>query len=382
MYYTEIISNYHIFFFGFVTGLLIFLLARTLNLLFNEKNNKLIKWGIISCILMYPFDILSSAGWIATIATYFWPFALTVVSLIPLIKSLKNQKTSMIQNILCSLSLVYAANNEQIAVILIIIYTSFLIILKITHRLNKLIILQYIFILISIIFILTTPGIIARSNAEVKNWFPSFIALNNISKFQLGYTSTLYTAVFHPNCLIIAIVSILFIINNNNNRSNLIRIICTIPLAIIIAFNPIFTNIIYISKSITYPKLIYGLVTTYNYTDISIFLEYLVLSLFLITLVLSIYFSFNTIEDRILSLTLLIGGVMSRIAMGFSPTIWISNLRTYSPLFGCIFLILIMLIKKLFFNDYCGKQQKINIITIFIIFGCFNTLSLFIQVIN
>lgn len=387
MYYTEIISSHYLLFFGFITGILILLLSKSLNSVFNEFDVLYIKLVIISCILMYPFSILSSAGWVATIATYFWPFVFMSISIMSLIQMLNKKKLSFTQKAMSIISIIYAANNEQITVVLIFVYTIFFIIFLFEKKLNKFFIIQYMFIILSLLFIMTTPGNIARSHSELAHWFPSFVTLNSISKFQLGYTSTIYKIVFNPNCLIIFFTLLVAVVVNTNSKSIFVKIIGASPFLLCLVFGPLqivfnnlFPNLIYLNHPVNESNLMYGLITKSNYADKSIFLEYLVLGIFLLALFFGIYFSFKSKNERILSLSLLVGGLLSRISIGFSPTIWVSGDRTFSPLYGCIFLICIILMKNLFSDSSFKKQNKSSIIILSLLFGSFNFLSLLIQI--
>ncbi|MFT9204125.1 MAG: hypothetical protein ABF536_01665 [Liquorilactobacillus mali] len=387
MYYTEIISSHCILLFGFITGILVLLLSKSLNSVFNEFDNLYIKLAIIVCILMYPFSILSSAGWVATIATYFWPFVFMSISIMSLVQVLNKKKLALTQKIMSIISIIYAANNEQITVILIFVYTIFFVVFLFEKKLNKFFIIQYMLIIISLLFIITTPGNVARSHSELANWFPSFITLNSLSKFQLGYTSTMYKIIFNPNCLIIVFTMLVAIIVNTNSKSLFVKIISVFPSVLCLVFGPLqivftnlFPNLIYLNHPVSESNLIYGLITENNYADKSIFLEYLVLGIFLLTLFFGVYFSFNSKNERILSLSLLVGGLLSRISIGFSPTIWASGDRTFSPLYGCIFLICIILMKNLFSDCSFKKQNKTSIIILSMLFGSFNFLSLLIQI--
>ena len=92
-------------------------------------------WITLSLCLL-PVGILYPAGWIATSANYLWPLTAGMVSLVPLVRSLRgdtaqvdtsNKQLRILKKIASLLMLVVAANQEQIAAVLFGVYLCHLI---------------------------------------------------------------------------------------------------------------------------------------------------------------------------------------------------------------------------------------------------------------
>ena len=133
MYHVEkFCSEYSVFIFGILTGILIFISLKTLDDIFNEKNTNIMKYIILGVVLIYPFNILSSAGWIATMTTYYWPLVFFYVAIKPVFYYLNNKKINKKLYFFATLGIVYSANNEQMMIGLFILYTTVIVYMLIT----------------------------------------------------------------------------------------------------------------------------------------------------------------------------------------------------------------------------------------------------------
>ena len=124
----------------------------------------------------------------------------------------------------------------------------------------------------------------------------------------------------------------------------------------------------------------YGLIDFSNYFDKNIFVEYIILGIFTLSLFTNIVTMISNRNYKVLGGALFIGGMLSRILMGFSPTIWASGDRTYGFLYGCIIIIIIMLIKD--FVDSSKSKNKDAIAVAVVLVAFVNILSLSLQIIN
>ncbi|MDG2982186.1 hypothetical protein, partial [Latilactobacillus curvatus] len=67
-------------------------------------------------------------------------------------------------------------------------------------------------------------------------------------------------------------------------------------------------------------------------------------------------------EYKILAIIVMLLGSISRLVMGFTPTIWVSGIRTFSFLYMSMIIVAIMLIKVLLRMNW--KQSKLIIMGI------------------
>ncbi|WP_148305440.1 hypothetical protein [Ligilactobacillus salivarius] len=374
--------------FGILTGILIFISLKTLDDIFNEKNTNIMKYIILGVVLIYPFNILSSAGWIATMTTYYWPLVFFYVAIKPVFYYLNNKKINKKLYFFATLGIVYSANNEQMMIGLFILYTTVIVYMLITKfKIHVYIYIQYFLVIISGIFIMTTPGNSVRKTLEIGTWMPSFVMMNNIDKFQLGYTSTITGLLTIPSVEVI-LLSILLIIIAFAERKNIFeKILVSVPLLICSFFGlpsniwlKLYPNLDNINRSVTDGTFMYGLIDFSNYFDKNIFVEYITLGIFTLSLFTSIVIMISNRNYKVLGGALFVGGMLSRILMGFSPTVWASGDRTYGFLYGCISIIIIILMKD--FVDSSKSKNKDAIAVAVVLVAFVNILSLSLQIIN
>ncbi|MDN4847564.1 hypothetical protein QYC42_01075 [Ligilactobacillus salivarius] len=389
MYHVEkFCSEYGVYIFGILTGILIFISLKTLDDIFNEKNTNIMKFIILGVVLIYPFNILSSAGWIATMTTYYWPLVFFYVAIKPVFYYLNNKKINKKLYFFATLGIIYSANNEQMMIGLFILYTTVIVYMVITKfKIHVYVYIQYFLVIISGIFIMTTPGNSVRKTLEIGTWMPSFVMMNNIDKFQLGYTSTITGLLTIPSVEVI-LLSILLIIIAFAERKNIFeKILASVPLLICSFFGlpsniwlKLYPNLDNINKSVTDGTFMYGLIDFSNYFDKNIFVEYIILGIFTLSLFTSIVIMISNRNYKVLGGALFVGGMLSRILMGFSPTIWASGDRTYGFLYGCISIIIIILMKD--FVDSSKSKNKDAIAVAVVLVAFVNILSLSLQIIN
>ena len=114
-------------------------------------------------------------------------------------------------------------------------------------------------------------------------------------------------------------------------EDNVIRLVSLIPSVVVISLN-CFENII----NKLFPKLSclkenvsrYGMINSINCRDIDVFIRFMVVTMIIIFMVVEIFLLADNIEEFIVPTVLIIAGMLSRISIGFSPTIWASGYRT------------------------------------------------------
>ena len=82
-------------------------------------------------------------------------------------------------------------------------------------------------------------------------------------------------------------------------------------------------------------------------------------------------------KEQLFPLILFIAGFMSRLAVGFSPTIFASGSRTAFFLYITIITVTLMLIKKLFDEKVIDETLEKRITILFVILGLFTYAAVF-----
>lgn len=326
---------------------MLLLLFYSLSYLFAEFNRKQCNYLIFMLILVYPLLDMSTAGWLTTTVTYLWTLVLGIFSFISLKKILENKKIFWWEYILYSIAILYASNQEQMLIILLVTYFLFSIYMLIFKKSkNWFILIEVSICLGNLVFNLTTPGNVNRKLVEASVRMPDFFILDFIDKAYLGFMSTVSHFIKKPNFIFIIFLILISIAIYSKYRNWFYRGIATIPLAVTLCLG-IFKNIIlylfpnlntfYVSEKISVD----------NYLAIKTYFPF-ILYIFLIgCIVLSIYLLFENTVDTIFIIFVLALGLVSRIVLGFSPTLYASGTRTYIHIFFSFIICIIYIYSRL-----------------------------------
>ncbi|MCL2024660.1 MAG: DUF6056 family protein [Coriobacteriia bacterium] len=175
------------FLFKILNGAMMVLLWFGFNRLFNPKNDLKINYLLTFMLMLYPINVMGEAGWAATTLNYLWVLALGLASMIPIKMIIKEQPVKWWYYLLAIPCLLYAANSEQMALIL----TGFLVVLAIYEFIDKKKIhagiMLYLIVSVSmLVFHLQAPGNARRLLWEIGARFPDFDSLSLIDKTTLG----------------------------------------------------------------------------------------------------------------------------------------------------------------------------------------------------
>lgn len=336
----------HVFLWRVLNAIAMSIVAIVPALLFNSDNSRR---GLIigtGMSLLIPASMINNAGWIATTTNYVWVMAAALLSIWPIMNYIRGKSVNWISFILSLVFLIYATNQEQMVVIMLVSLLVLEGILYLSKK-NILITLPHIAVVIaSFVFILTCKGNAARNIQETKQWLPNFSSYSIFDKLQIGYSSTLKVLFFEWSPLMLAFVLLILTAGLVKNGSLLKKMISGIPLLtylICTRFNTIIDQTYDIPSGKTYMSLVVlltGLAFLY---------------------VIGIFAASNNYLEFLSVTFLLILGVGSRIMMGFSPTIWVSGSRTYYFTYVLIMMSGVYLIRQLpegykknGFNVLCG----------------------------
>jgi len=162
-------------------------------------------WITLSLCLL-PVGILYPAGWIATSTNYLWPLTAGMVSLVPLVRSLRRDTARTMRRGGYLLALLIAANQEQIAAVLFGIYLCHLIgwyVVKRREMAQEMNAIEYekkpqvypflpelVILLASLAFIVLCPGNTSRNIQEMSSWFPEYPNYSMGERLLMGMLDT------------------------------------------------------------------------------------------------------------------------------------------------------------------------------------------------
>ncbi len=325
-----------------------------------------IRFNILSSlafVVLFPFGpVMASAGSFATICVYLFPAAASLYG----VRILFNDKSNKYQNILKILALFFAANQEQFAVALCILFLGYFIY---SYKIKKSIsFLKY--FAFAIIIISTALSFIGdflhRGHDEMMLYFPDFQKISLIRKIDIGFIDTMQHFFVNPFFIIIAILILILIISIRTKKM-IPGFIAGTQLYLLSTFktNEIVTRIndVLISWNIKdYGKTLSsnGITRTsiHSFASMQPDVYFIIMStLFIISLI----YILKTKKERIMISFVLFIGLATRMIMSFSPTIYASSDRTFFVMLLTLFFVFLYLSKKIFFNDINLKNEKLKI---------------------
>lgn len=333
--------------------LIIFALYLVLKKLFNTKREVYINYIICSSIILYTYNDMFSAGWSATTVNYLWPLVLGLFAFIPIVSILNNENKSNKILFLTIPALLFACNQEQVAALVFGFSLVALIYYYIKNKKINYIILVYILIsVIGIVFALTCPGNANRLNSETINWFSDFNKLGIIDKLFLSLNNTfdvLLSRINYIGIMFYLVLSYYFI--KNKNKLYILSIILLLGTLIVPLLNIFNLNTLYQLNHGPSMDIIPILIL-----DSSSYITSIVIAnIYLIGTIILLY---NT-KEKVLSTITFIAALLSRMIIGFSPTIFASSYRT------AIFMnYLIVITTLILFNSMKLNKKEKKYITI------------------
>ena len=303
------------------------------------------KHSLIVCalILLFPFNYMESAGYIATSANYLYPIV-GVLFILRLFKYiLEEQKAPKYMYLVVALSIIYTTNQDQTAIALLAGLVCYLIYCRITKadkRLTRNVTGVLIGSIVMYIFYFLLPGHLGRmtgeSTEEMDIWFPEYIEWTFWDKVFHGYTSTVANALFNDVLLVTLFAAILLILSLRKKEPYKVAI-GVFPFAGIAISH--FMNkgqfIYYFPRSINMPELM----------PIEIFaLPFILSVLILVCIFAAIWLNVDKLENKLMLTLLLVLAAGTREMMGFTATIYASSFRTftfflYAIIVGCIIML-------------------------------------------
>lgn len=331
------------------SGVLV-LLGVALSELFVEKNKKVFNWFIVFLLFLFPLREMLSAGWVTISINYIWPLTFGLLALVVVKKILLGKKIRVIEYILSGLLLIFAVNQEIMAVILGIVFLTSAVYLILNKRFHWFVALGLVLCLGSIVFTLTAPGNHLRQQAEIR-WFIDFNYISFVEKLEIGISSTLAQYVFNFNFLFFVFSSLLAVAIFSKYKNPLYKVLALIPLGMSVVFG----NGFYVIVDRLFPHLAtidteitqYGLITLGNFTRIQSYIPLFLLMMTAFVILILIYIIFGNTWKSTIALGVLILGLISRLILAFSPTIWSSGIRTHFLLITAIIICSIMIIQDL-----------------------------------
>ncbi len=336
------------------------LIAFLLVEMFTKKTYKDVL-AVCLLVLLFPFNYMESAGYIATSTNYLYPMACVLIVACTLYHIQKGQSISWVRWVVTIVSLLYATNHDQYAVVLIGGLFMFLL-YNIKYKAPKKLI-KYNTILLLVTSALYTftcflPGHIARTNstAERDYWFPEYATWSFADKIYRGYTSTVANVIFYNVALFVVFTALLFFVALKSNKI-INCIVGAIPLVITVA-----VRCTVVLSGLGQNRFIFFDVRTCGLPDLlsvqTTALPVVLSILVVIFIFVAIWLCVENFQRKCMLTMLLILAAGSREMMGFSATIFASSFRTFTFFLFSLIASSLILLRELYKEENDSKCKN------------------------
>ncbi|MGT2929840.1 hypothetical protein ACVR1G_06345 [Streptococcus dentasini] len=302
-------------------------------------------WGLRFIIpalflLVFPSIFFTSAGLIATVTNYLFPMIAFVVAWYCL-----EQKE--LKWLLISLPfMIFACMQEQFTIFALIIFAFLL--LK-NWFINKEVSVYYLSAIViafaGTISALVAPGSARRTMIESKTWYPGFDKLSLVVKVAKGYMETNRVLFVTSELTIIYLLLIAALVLALLKRRYVSSVMSGAVLYTIL------TNRLGSTSLLTAVQKVNDFQNQQPVTEFSFKANLYPLTLYTILLAvvaISVFLIFEDLWQAGTAVVVLAVGYAARMTVSLSPTIYASELRTYTPLIFAGLIIVIMVCQELF----------------------------------
>lgn len=289
------------------------------------------------------------SGYLTMSAVYLWPMAALCVCLLPLRSEKRPAWSTFTVGFLCC---VYASNNEQFCVLLLLIFgVSAALRAKRTGRAAALYATVCAALCAAMLFVqLLCPGNAARKAANYA-WFVDYDMLTLPQKLEMGASGTVGGMFLTPALTWGLFFVLLAVTGFVCLRGALPRLMCSLPVAawLVLGVLPPFLpqplrGLLTLSTRLTQ----HGSVTLENHANPFTYVFPALMLCLAFCLLAAVYVAFGHTPRAAVALGLLLAGFAARMTLIFSPSVWVSGSRTHLILNLCCHAVCILLLDEIF----------------------------------
>ncbi len=349
--------------------IVITLIGYSISYIFGQTQRRKTNWLIVFLMFMYPFYQMSSVGWVTFSINYIWPLLFGLYSVVIFKKILLRKAIHLYEYFFSILLFVVAINQEILNIVFLLFFLSSFIYLKIRKENHWYINIILILCVISLVIILAAPGNYVRRSIEIKN-FVDFDHLSLIQKIEIGLTSTFAHHIFNFNFLIFMLCLFLFTSVNYQYSDYFFKTYALIPLVVVLLFG----NSIYLIVNRLFPHIAplnsemtkYGLITLQGFTQIYNYVSLVLLYTSIFFIIVSLFFIFKNTMKSVIAIGIFSLGIISRMVVAFSPTVWVSGVRTHFLLYFSIIICAVMVYQSILHEGNIRLSNNLLVVSGFI----------------
>lgn len=330
-------------------------------------------WLIVLLSFTINFQYMSEAGWGATTLNYVWPLAFAMVAVYSIRKIYDEKPIRKWEYSIYSVSLLFAANMEQLSVVLFITFGVANLVYWIENKkIHKYLIVQFLIAIAELMWIFLCPGNAERQIEEIRNWFPLFGKLGVLKKMELGISNTLNVVLLRENLWILILAMFICLAVWSRYKEWYYRLL-GIGLIAVVAVLQFFYRVWGTTRPPYDLMSERGFIRPETMKSEKVWLIYFVLLFICCLILIDIYLVYQESMRTVLVAGMFLMGLMTKAMMGFSPTIWVSFYRTEWVMIYAMLSCSIVLMNDL---DYRNVKIKVAILLITIPCGLYGLVNI------
>lgn len=308
----------------------------------------LARWIAVIVALLFPKDLLLSAGYCVTSTNYVWPSLAILVALIPMRDSIDGKKSSWTKEIVFMLACLYGANQEQAAAILIAAHIVFMI-YGYTKRIkiSPFIYVNFIASILMLIVFITSPGFRSKSVLQYNTVaLPYFPVMGVVDKLSLGFSTSVAHFISQINVVFLVFLFVLSVLVIKRQENILLKCVGTLPLMVCVSLrffskrlDKFFANI----TNWSFKMVDFLPVNTSNFDDYKSYVPMAVGIGIICLILICFYLAYGNKIKSLLMMVIFLAGLSSRIVMGFSYTVFGSGNRTFIYAYFALMLLILLM---------------------------------------
>lgn len=363
-----------------------FLLAMMISRLFVDDNPYQMNWIIVLLLASVPFvSMLTTAGWIVTSIHYLWPLTLSLVALYPLKKISYHEVMRWYEYPVYLVATVFGMNMEITAAILVCVYVLFSLFFIYKKKISYYTLMITVLLIGNFIFTLLCPGNAVRDLSEIAARFPEYASFGLLQKLTLSAVS--YIVTIDQNFIMLIILGLAAFFTWQKYQTWGPRLIGMIPFifgvlietARVVILSPKFACLVNMITGIKIADWISLKNITTGVPGNDHYLVAMAMVVFAVSLMVMTFILFKDSKKLEIAILVMGAGIMSRVVMGFSPTVYESGARTF--LFQYIAMTIFGLLLYQEFNPNLTPKNRKRVLTVIAVLGICGYLESFLKLI-
>lgn len=300
---------------------------------------------LLTAVLLcaFPFSIMAQTGWIATTTNYLWVISLGLYAINRMLKAgLFKESLSTREVLFAALAILYCASFESMAAILFLIEIGLMIYcIKNKERCPAVIWICMGLTIIFLIYILCCPGNRLRPVNDARDWMPEYFELNFLDKLRMGILSSYMHFVSLPSPVFFILNVVILLSWKGESLGK--RVIAAIP----VLTDVVWTGWFMVNYLLGWRTLTYQVPTPLPEEWSDKLEQGLLLLTVVVWFMVVVYTLFHKGREnqKLSGAVILLLACLPEMAVGITPTVIASILRTMIYLYIAMILLIVVMIE-------------------------------------